>query len=158
MVELGRRHGTIVLTRGCAGNRVRSVTSFINSSLRLSHGTTTYATRMVIFYNIHFVTRATGVLSPSTAILLPMPSTNYPVTSVTSASRVGTYHTTGPSTIFITCIGAATRAGALISVYYASNGTRGVVSSVPRSGGVIFLPSNGLNTGLVHELKHGVAL
>lgn len=152
------RGSTVVLTRCCAMNRVRSVTSFINSSLTLTHGTTRARTGIVMVYNIRFVTRAYGLLDPSGVILYPSLGTNYSLTSDYGTRSLGGCGRRRPNCRIMDCIGAATTIGTLASYIIADNGTGGMVSDFPRSTGVVFNPSCGLNGCVGDMANEGVLL
>lgn len=156
--EVHERGGTIVLTRCCRANSVRSVTSFIKSDLTLTRRTTGAATSVVIFYNIRFVNRATGILYPSGGILIPSLGTNYSLTSDYPTISFTRFIGRRPNRIIVSCMGAATTMGTIASIIMASAGTHRVIRDFPRSAGVVFNPSQGLNGCVGNVAKHGVLL
>ncbi len=113
---------------------------------------------MLIIYNIGFVNRATGVLSPRGAILVPSFGTNYSLTSDYSTRRFTHFATRRPSRAIISCMGAATTIGTIASIIIADSGTHGVVSRFPTSRGLVFNPSHGLNGCVGSVANHGVLL
>lgn len=148
----------MVLTRCCRRPSVRSMTSCVNSSLKLSQRTTRARTRIVIFTKIRFVTRATGVLGPRGRILLPSLTTNYSLTSDYPPSTFTRFGRTRPNRVIISCVGYATRVGTVDSVVYADSGTMGLIRRVPLSRPVVFTPSRGLNHCIVTRAKHSLIL
>lgn len=151
---MGGRGSVYVLTRSCRTERVYRVTSFANSSCTLSIGTRDIPRGAIVVYNIHFVTRAIGVLSPRGGIVLSSSRTNYPVTRRFAGSTILRLGGRRPNCTIITCIGAASRLGAIYSIYMASSSTIGVIGTVPR-GSVVFVPSVGLNNCITGRYPSG---
>lgn len=152
--RLGGRGGTMVLTRCCMEPRIRRVTSCMKSSFCLDGITINLGRGAVMFYNISFVNRDTGVLGPRGAILVPSVTTSYPVTRVTSTRAVRGVHSRCSSLTIIYCVGSATRLGERSSIYMASSGTIGVMGTLP-GGGVFFVPSHGLTRCVTKLMPRG---
>lgn len=76
-------------------------------------------------------------------MLLSGDGTKYPVTRRVSIRLVSKIGGVCPSCAIMTCVGAASRLGAVYSIYMASSSTIRVMGGV-RGGGVLFVPSYGL--------------
>lgn len=109
------RHGTIVITRCCASPRVRRLTrranNYVSSSLRVTHFNTGRPTSALLITKIEFVKRATGVLDPRGAVLVPALRTRYSLSLNYPIRRFGTFYSTRPSHAIIICTGASTTMG-----------------------------------------------
>lgn len=154
VLGLGGRGSIYVLTRDCRTRRVLRVTSCAKSDCGLDISTDGTRGGGVLVYNMEFVTRAYGVLSPRGAICLTRPITNYDVTSRVSGRLVSRIGGVCPSCAIITCVGAATRLGAVYSMYMADSSTIGVMGGLS-DGGVLFVPSYGLNSCITGRYPSG---
>lgn len=64
VLQVGGRRSVYVLTRTCRNRRVLRMTSCAKSSCNLDMRTSGESYDNIVVYNIHFVTRAYGVLDP----------------------------------------------------------------------------------------------
>ncbi len=146
ILELKKKRNAIILAHNYVPGEVQDLADFAGDSLGLSKQAATTDADVIVFCGVHFMAETAKILSPQKTVLLPDSSAGCPMADMITAEQLESFKAKHPGALVVCYVNSPADVKALSDYCCTSGNAVELVSKLPRSKPIIFVPDKYLGS------------
>lgn len=151
--ELKAKHNAIILAHTYQRPEVQDLADFVGDSLELSLRAKDNSADVIVFCGVRFMAETAKIISPQKKVLLAEAGAGCPMAEMINADELKELKSKHPTYKVVTYVNSTAEVKALSDICCTSSNAVRVVSSIPESQGVIFVPDTNLGSYVQRTLN-----
>ncbi len=151
--ELKAKNNAIILAHTYQRPEVQDLADFVGDSLELSMRAKDNSADVIVFCGVRFMAETAKIISPQKTVLLAEAGAGCPMAEMITADELRELKFKYPTYKVVTYVNSTAEVKALSDICCTSSNAVKVVSSIPDSHGVIFVPDTNLGSYVQRTLN-----
>ena len=149
---LKKSKGALILAHNYTISQVQDVADFTGDSLELAIRAKELQAPLLVFCGVSFMAETAKILSPSSTVLLPVPSAGCAMADMATAQAVRAYRREHPDTVIVAYVNTTASVKAEVDICCTSANAERIVASIPSDKKILFLPDRNLGANVAKAL------
>lgn len=146
ILQLKEKREAVILAHNYQLGEVQDIADFVGDSLDLSRKASQTDAKVIVFCGVHFMAETASLLSPDKVVLLPDENAGCPMADMVTAEALREKKKHSPGASVICYINSTAAVKAESDICCTSGNALKVVSTLPESGPILFVPDKYLGS------------
>lgn len=156
--RLKAERNAVILAHNYVNPEIQDIADFLGDSLELSFRAKESGAEVIVFCGVRFMAETAKLLSPDSAVLIPIPEAGCAMADMVNAKMIEAYKKDHPDAFFVAYVNTTAETKSKVDLCCTSGNVEKVLKSIPAEQEVMFLPDKNLGGNMNRKMNRNMDL